>query len=263
MTSVVVAALAVPFVVLLVLPGTVADHDLAGAHVAPADRMNAVNNVRTTLLQAIGGAVVRSGAYATRRQLRVSQDELNATREGDVTDRFSRAMEQLGSDQPDVRIGGMYALWRIADRSVRDHEAVVSIMVAYLRTHLPGPPQEPGAPAADVSINSVRSLETHTAEAQVALTCLGGLGQERNPGWLNVSFAYPRRVAGDGLWLNGVDLDGTCLEAANVYQVDLSGASLTEADLRHAELPGLYCAFGTLLCPAAVGRRHVGVIQPA
>lgn len=231
-----VAALAVLFVVLLVLPGMVVNHDLAGGHLAAADRMNAVNNVRTTLLQAIGGAVVLFGAYATWRQLRVSQDGLNATREGNVTDRFSRAVEQLGSDKLDVRIGGIYALWRIADHSARDHEAVVSIMAAYLRTHLPWPPQEPGTPAADASVNSVRPLETRAADAQVALTCLGVLAQERSPGWLNVSFTDLRRADCDGLWLNGVNLDGTCLEAASVYQVNLSGASLIEANLRHAEL---------------------------
>ncbi|MGR6974846.1 hypothetical protein ACU639_35490 [Streptomyces cynarae] len=78
---------------------SVVDHDLAGAHLAAADRMNAVNNVRTTLLQAIGGAVVLFGAYATWRQLRVSQDGLNPTRERQVTDRFSRAVEQLGNDK--------------------------------------------------------------------------------------------------------------------------------------------------------------------
>lgn len=236
MASVVVAALAVLFVVLLVLPGMVVEHDLAGAHLAAADRMNAVNNVRTTLLQAVGGAVVLFGAYATWRQLRVSQDGLNATREGQVTDRFSRAVEQLGSDKLDVRIGGLYALWRIADHSARDHEAVVSIMAAYLRTHLPWPPQEPGVAAADVSINSVRPLETRAADAQVALTCLGVLGQERSPGWVNVSFTDLRRADCDGLWLNGVNLDATCLEAASVYQVNLSGASLIEANLRHVEL---------------------------
>lgn len=231
-----VAALAVLFVVLLVLPGMVVDHDLAGGHLAAADRMSAVNDVRTTLLQAVGGAVVLFGAYATWRQLRVSQDGLNATREGHVTDRFSRAVEQLGSDKLDVRIGGIYALWRIADHSARDHEAVVSIMAAYLRTHLPWPPGEPGAPAADAPINSVRPLETRAADAQAALTCLGVLGQERGPGWLNVSFTDLRRADCDGLWLNGVNLDAACLEAASVYQVNLSGTSLIEANLRHAEL---------------------------
>ncbi|WP_445528845.1 hypothetical protein [Streptomyces cyslabdanicus] len=146
-------ALAALSVTLLVLPGFVVDHDLAGERLAAADRLSAVNNVRTTLLQAIGGAVVLFGAYATWRQLRVSQDGLHATREGHVTDRFSRAVEQLGGDKLDVRIGGIYALWRIADYSDRDHEAVVSIMAAYLRTHLPWPPLEPEAPAADSPIS--------------------------------------------------------------------------------------------------------------
>ncbi|MFJ8492754.1 hypothetical protein ACIRBZ_31080 [Streptomyces sp. NPDC094038] len=72
--------------------------------------LNAVNIVRGTLLRAVDGAVVLFGAYATRRQVRVSQDGLNATREGNITDRFSRAVDQLGSDKLDVRIRGIYAL---------------------------------------------------------------------------------------------------------------------------------------------------------
>ncbi|MFF4490332.1 pentapeptide repeat-containing protein [Streptomyces sp. NPDC001544] len=234
--SAALAGLAVLGVGLLVLPGLVVDHDLAGGQLAAADRLNAVNNVRTTLLQTVGGAVVLFGAYATWRQLRVSQDGLHATREGNVTDRFSRAVDQLGSDKLDVRIGGIYALWRIADHSVRDHEAVVSIMAAYLRTHLPWPPQEPGVPPADASINSVLPLETRAADAQTALTCLGVLRREPRPEWLNVSLTDLRRADCDGLWLQEVNLDGTCLEAASIYQVNLSKASLIAANLRHAEL---------------------------
>ncbi|WP_336111177.1 pentapeptide repeat-containing protein [Streptomyces sp. PTD9-10] len=236
--AVALAALAVIVllgVVLLVLPGLIVDHDLAGGHLAAADRLNAVNNVRTTLLQTVGGAAVLFGGYATWRQLRVSQDGLNATREGNITDRFSRAVDQLGSDKLDVRIGGIYALWRIADHSDRDREAVVSIMAAYLRTHLPWPPQEAAVPA-DVSINSVPPLETRAADAQTALTCLGVLYQERRPEWLNVSLTDLRRADCDGLWLHGVNFDGACMEAASVYQVNLSKASLIAANLRHAEL---------------------------
>ncbi|MEW2624989.1 pentapeptide repeat-containing protein [Streptomyces sp. NPDC048106] len=234
--SAALAAVAVLGVVLLILPGLVVDHDLAGGHLAAAERLSAVNNVRATLLQAVGGVVVLFGAYATWRQLRVSQDGLKATWEGHVTDRFSRAVDQLGGDKLDVRIGGVYALWRIADHSVRDREAVISIMAAYVRTHLPWPPQEPGSPAADASINAVRPLETRAADAQTALTCLGVLGRERRPEWLNLSLTDLRRADCDGLWLRGVNLDGACLAAASVYQVELSKASLIAADLRHAEL---------------------------
>jgi aspartyl-tRNA synthetase len=31
------------------------------------------------------------------------------SREGQVTDRYTKAIEQLGSDKPDVRTGGIYA----------------------------------------------------------------------------------------------------------------------------------------------------------
>ncbi|MFF7890260.1 hypothetical protein ACH40F_58570 [Streptomyces sp. NPDC020794] len=125
-----VVGLAVLGTVFLVLPGVVVDHDLAGAAVVPQDRLKAVNDVRTTLLQMIGGLVVLFGAYATWRQLRVSQDGLRATQEGYVTDRFSRAVDQLGSDKLDVRVGGLHALWRVAEQSTRDREAVISIQAA-------------------------------------------------------------------------------------------------------------------------------------
>ncbi|MFH8293788.1 hypothetical protein [Streptomyces sp. NPDC018059] len=132
------------------------DHDLAGASVAAQDRLKAVNDVRTTLLQAVGGMVVLFGAYATWRRLRVSQDSLRATQEGHVTDRFSTAVDQLGSDELETRIGGLHALWHIAD----DREVVISIQAAYLRTRLPWPPTGPEAPAADVPRGAVDSLSS-------------------------------------------------------------------------------------------------------
>lgn len=109
-------------------------------------------------------------------------------------------------------------------------------MAAYLRTHLPWPPHDPVAPAAGAPINSVRPLDTRAADAEVALTCLGVLGQERPVGWLNVSYTDLRRA----------DCDRTVAERCQPrrhvpgsrkrIQVNLRGASLITANLRHAEL---------------------------
>ncbi|MFH8791988.1 pentapeptide repeat-containing protein [Streptomyces sp. NPDC017941] len=223
--------------VLVVLPGVVVDHDLAGASVAAPDRLKAVNDVRTTLLQAVGGMVVLFGAYATWRQLRVSQATLRATQEGYVTDRFSTAVDQLGSDKLETRIGGLHALWRIAEHSARDREAIISLQAAYLRTHLPWPPAGPEAPAADVPINDVAPLEVRAADAQVALTGLGVLLlQPREQSWVNLSVTDLRRADCDGLWLHEVNLDRSCMEAAGLYHANLTQASLVSANLRHADL---------------------------
>ncbi|TPQ16486.1 pentapeptide repeat-containing protein [Streptomyces sporangiiformans] len=222
--------------VLVVLPGMVVDHDLAGASVAAQDRLKAVNDVRTTLLQAVGGMVVLFGAYATWRQLQVSQAGLRATQEGYVTDRFSTAVDQLGSDKLETRIGGLHALWRIAEHSARDREAVISIQAAYLRTHLPWPPAGPEAPAADVPINDVVPLEIRAADAQVALTGLGALCRHREESWVNLGVTDLRRADCDGLWLPEVNLDHSCMEAASLYHANLTQASLVSVNLRHAEL---------------------------
>jgi uncharacterized protein YjbI with pentapeptide repeats len=231
------AGLAVLGAVLVVLPGVVVDHDLAGASVAAQDRLKAVNDVRTTLLQAVGGMVVLFGAYATWRQLRVSQDGLRATQEGYATDRFSTAVDQLGSDKLETRIGGLHALWRIAEHSARDREAVISIQAAYLRTHLPWPPAGPEAPATDVPINNVVPLEVRAADAQVALTGLGVLLlQPREQSWVNLSVTDLRRADCDGLWLHEVNLDRSCMEAAGLYHANLTQASLVLVNLRHADL---------------------------
>ncbi|MFB8757582.1 pentapeptide repeat-containing protein [Streptomyces nigra] len=220
----------------VVLPGVVVDHDLGGASVAAEDRLKAVNDVRTTLLQVVGGLVVLFGAYATWRQLRVSQDGLRAAQEGYVTDRFSRAVDQLGSDKLDVRVGGLHALWRIAEQSARDREAVISIQAAYLRTHLPWPPAGPEAPAADAPINDIAPLETRSADAQVALTGLGVLCRRREQSWVNLSITDLRRADCDGLWFPEVNFDRACMEAAGFYRANLTQASLVSVNLRHADL---------------------------
>ena len=94
------------------------------AKVTPAELAQARNDVRTTLLQGFGGMVLLLGAYLTWRQTQLSRaasrEELQLTREGQLTDRFTRAVDQLGSKDVAVRVGGIYALGRIADESITD-----------------------------------------------------------------------------------------------------------------------------------------------
>jgi hypothetical protein len=66
-----------------------------------------------------------------------------------VTDRYTKAIEQHGSDKLDVRIGSIYALERIARDSARDHPTVMEVLTAFIRERsrepwpLPGPDEGP------------------------------------------------------------------------------------------------------------------------
>ncbi|GGR21795.1 hypothetical protein GCM10010168_44360 [Actinoplanes ianthinogenes] len=216
---------------LVLLPGMVVDHDLGGRPVTAQERLTAINNVRGTLLQTTAGIVVFLGALATWRQLRVSQATLRITQEGHLTGQFSRAVDQLGSDKQDVRIGGLLALRRLAEHSERDRDAVISTMAAFLRTH------QPWSSTAEPDINKILPLETRAPDSQLALTCVGVLGRfERADPWLNLSLTDLRRADFDGLWLNRMNFDRASLESASLFAANLTRASLVSVNLRHASL---------------------------
>src|SRR5262249_57559409 len=86
------------------------------------------NHIRTTVLQGLAGVVGVAGAVATWRQVQIS-------REGQITDRLTRAVDQLGSTNTDIRIGGIYALERIAKNSPNDRTTIQFQLGAFLRNH--------------------------------------------------------------------------------------------------------------------------------
>jgi hypothetical protein len=77
----------------------------------------------------------------------LSRRTFELTEQGQVTDRYTKAIEQLGSDKLDVRIGVIYALERIARDSHRDHPTIMAVLAAFIREHSreQWPPAEPGA----------------------------------------------------------------------------------------------------------------------
>ena len=93
----VIAGLVVLVLALYVMPAVLVVPD---DKLTVADRLKAENDIRTTLLQALAGATLLVGLYFTGRTFQLN-------REGQVTERFTRAIDQLGSDKLDVRLGGI------------------------------------------------------------------------------------------------------------------------------------------------------------
>jgi len=63
------------------------------------------------------------------------EQTLALTQRGQVTDRFTKAIEQLGGDKLDVRLGGVYALEQIA-RDARDLSwPIIEILTGFVREH--------------------------------------------------------------------------------------------------------------------------------
>jgi hypothetical protein len=112
-----------------------------------------------TLAQILGGAALLSGLYFTWRTLQVN-------REGQITERFTRAIDQLGATDDDgnprleIRLGGIYALERIArDSPGRDYSTVMEILTAYVRENARWLPDEEQEDLREVSGVALRVAE--------------------------------------------------------------------------------------------------------
>jgi hypothetical protein len=85
------------------------------------DRLRLQNDVRIGLLQAVAGVAVIAAVVVTWQQLetdrRQLRQQLQVAGQEQAAERFARALDQLGSEQPDVRLGGIYGLERIAARA--------------------------------------------------------------------------------------------------------------------------------------------------
>jgi uncharacterized protein YjbI with pentapeptide repeats len=216
---------------------------------SPADKAKAMNDVRATLLQGIGGAVILLGAYFTYRQLQTGREQLQIAQQGQVTERFTRAIDQLGHPELDVRLGGIYALERIANDSPNDRTTIAEVLTAFVRGHAPWPPRLPGQYRADAPIEQVPELQARAPDVQAALTVLARRQPLPKPrGRLDLEASDLRKARLEDADLQDASLakanlqetilDAAKLQGAILYNVNLQGAVLADAQLQKASFDG-------------------------
>jgi pentapeptide repeat protein len=203
----------------------------------------------------LGGVLVAIGSYRT----------IQVTLEGQITERFTKAVEQLeskdskGEPRETIVLGGIYAFERIAAQSDRDYGQIMEILTAYVRRRVrrsnAGAGGDKGnAPAWEHEVpNDVQAvlavLKRRTpigGELDLDLRATD-LRRARLPEAAlqsailfetDLRCAHLEKARLEGAKLQGADLRGADLRCAHVEKAHLEGAKLQEADLRGAHLNG-------------------------
>jgi hypothetical protein len=209
--------------------------DTVGGLDAGKGKADAINAVRGVLLQAAGGLVAVGVLWFTARTYVLS-------REGQVTDRYTKAVDQIGAgagaspgEGMDQRIGGVFALERIMRDSKKDHAALVDVLTAFIRVHAPRNDADERRPGQEV---------------RAALTVLGRRPPRRERelhamrlGKVNLQHTMLRRGRMDCVRLRDANLakahwEHAQLKGAKLDRAILNDIDLEDADLRFASLPG-------------------------
>lgn len=191
----------------------------------------ALDAVRGRALAIATGLIALVAVYYTARNA-------HTVREGHITDRYTKAIEQLGSDKVDIRLGGIYALERIARDSARDHATVMDVLAAFIREH-----------SRDVDKKAQKKMDWPgpgiRTDIQAALTviCRRAVINDRLNAAIDLSGA---NISGANLvdarllnsYLAGADLSGADLTNANLLNAYLADANLASANLTHTNMDG-------------------------
>jgi uncharacterized protein YjbI with pentapeptide repeats len=197
---------------------------LASNGLGPQDTAEELGRTRTATLAFLAGVVASIGAVYTARTFGLS-------RSAQMTERFTHAIDQLGNEEADVRIGSIYALERIARDSPRDHQAVMEVLTAFIRDRVRD-----------------SSKPTIPPDVQAALTVVGRRQHTNDPAGFRINlegadlrYANLARARLERAVLNGAQLQGAVLAEAFLtetwlIEAYLEGASLIGAHMRDAKL---------------------------
>lgn len=199
----------------------------------------AVGVVGTATVAIVGYFISRSTNKSTIEAADANvRQTLEAARQGQLTDRYTKAVEQLGSSNLNVRLGGIYALEGVARDSETDHPIVMEMLTAFIREH--------SREQLPLQGRHQPSPETRP-DVQAALAVVGRRDATRDRRPIDLSgaeLAHAKLPRHAGLMhakliratLTCVDLTEQDLGGADLTDARLDGAVLTRAVLRPAEL---------------------------
>jgi uncharacterized protein YjbI with pentapeptide repeats len=224
------AAVGLALVIALV-PFMLAAHRLAQRDIGSAggQLLQAAEIAAHDQLLILGVGLFAAGALLGAAQNSMSPRPLKLTRQRQMANLYTKALEQLGSDRLDVRIAGTHALESVARDSARYHSAVMEVLTAFIREHSRIPLRRPDP-------DGLEQEQWVQPDVQAALTAVARRKHELDVRRIDLTGAYLNCAGLHGATLDGAELGGADLAGADLTKTRLRRAILHDADLRTANL---------------------------
>ena len=166
-----------------------------------------------------------------------ARQDRQLTQERLITDRFTKAVTQIGSDKEEVVIGGIYSLERIAKDSPKDQWTIMEVLTAFVRKNSPIPPEiQELEELSEEKLEALEKLNPVDIQIQAALTVIGRRDSQRDYASDEDPKQNTKRLDLSNSNLRRADLRSSILRNADFTRVDLNDADLRNAILRRAIL---------------------------
>jgi len=168
-------------------------------------------------------AIAQRQIGVAQDQIGVAQQQNQVAEQAQFTERFTNAVDQLdraGPEHLQARLGGVYALERLARDSPRDHPTIIAVLSAFI-----------GATSRSLPCDDLETPE----DVSAALTVLARR-ETNHDNNLRIDLRGAKLSGADisGIDLTGADLRQTCMRSTTIMFAKLDEAKLDDADLRNA-----------------------------
>ncbi|WP_041253993.1 pentapeptide repeat-containing protein [Frankia sp. EAN1pec] len=190
-------------------------------------------------LTAVAGALIAldETRQANAEVRRANAEVRRANENTHVRELYATAIGLLGADTIDSRLGGIYALERVAVDSPADQRTVVEVLSAFVRVHSTDPALRPAVP--DPASPVRPAVDVHAAVTVLArLPVIPDIPRaDLNGAKLTGPAALDRLQAARGN-LAQVELAEADLRGARLDEADLADIKMVEVDFTGAQMVG-------------------------
>lgn len=162
----------------------------------------------------------------------LAERQANTASQRLLNERYERGAEMLGSDVLSVRLGGLYALSRLAEEFPEQyHIQIMELLCAFVR--------HPTSDGSTSNLQSKAAIDVQAEETQINPPA--SLREDLQAVMTKIGSRDERRIrlereGGFLLNLRHVDLSGASLQGANLSYADLTRAKLSRVDFCNANL---------------------------
>ncbi|MBC6439282.1 MAG: pentapeptide repeat-containing protein [Rhodospirillales bacterium] len=168
----------------------------------------------------------------------VAHRQAETSERGLRNERYQKGADMLGSATPATRMGGIYALERLAREHPKNyHVQIMQLLCAFVK-HPTEPAAAKAVDSADDATVSKHAEQRCPTDVKAAARAVGKCRRLLSDQGRLTGIEVSWKPDLSGTHLSGADLSGADLSGADLSGADLSGADLRGADLRGANLRG-------------------------
>ncbi|MEM1218713.1 MAG: pentapeptide repeat-containing protein, partial [Bacteroidota bacterium] len=188
-----------------------------------AEKVVVLSEYRSTIIQILGGFAIAATLVFNYRRSAAMEKTVKISEAGQVTDRFAKAIELLGNDSIESKIGAIYALEKIAKDSYSYHWNIMEILAAFIRSNSPTEAYRSNGVNYDYFKEAVTSALIVIARRNILLDEKGKK--------LDIS-----KVSLSGLKIDKGDFTNLNFSFCDIYQVSFQSCNFMDMTFRNCDL---------------------------